>query len=50
MPAESVKNLVTVLLESPNSVIIGSRFVDGGAYKGILELEEKSLIKAIFNV
>ena len=50
MPAEAVKNLVKILLDNPESVVIGSRFVDGGAYKGILELEEKSLIKAIFNV
>jgi len=50
MPAEAVKSLISMLLDNPESVIIGSRFVDGGAYKGILELEEKSIIKAILNV
>ena len=50
MPAKSVKDMVKILMENQDSVIIGSRFVDGGAYKGILELEEKSLIKAVLNV
>ena len=40
MPAEAVKSLVSILLDNPESVIIGSRFVDGGAYKGILELKK----------
>ena len=31
-------------------MVIGSRFVEGGAYKGIIELEEKSMFKAIVNV
>tara|TARA_A100001015_G_scaffold30928_1_gene34455 strand:- start:6794 stop:7597 length:804 start_codon:yes stop_codon:yes gene_type:complete len=50
MPAESVGDFIKIIKENPNQVVIGSRFADGGAYKGILELEEKSLFKAIFNV
>lgn len=50
MPAKSVKDMVEILIDNQDSVIIGSRFVDGGAYKGILELEEKSIIKAVLNV
>ena len=50
MPAKSVKDMVEILIDNKDSVIIGSRFVDGGAYKGILELEEKSIIKAVLNV
>ena len=50
MPAKSVKELVSLIIENKESVVIGSRFVDGGAYKGIIELEEKSVIKAILNV
>ena len=50
MPAKTVREMVEVSIQNLESVVIGSRFVDGGAYKGILELEEKSLIKAIFNV
>lgn len=50
MPAATVKELALLLLQNPESVIVGSRFVEGGAYKGIIELEEKSMFKAIVNV
>ncbi|MDB3983826.1 glycosyltransferase [Acidimicrobiia bacterium] len=50
MPAKTVKELVLLLKDNPESVIVGSRFVDGGAYKGIVELEDKSMLKAILNV
>lgn len=50
MPASTVKYLVQTLMDNKESVVLGSRFVNGGAYKGIKELEEKSIIKAIFNV
>ena len=50
MPAETVKELALLLMQNPESVIVGSRFVEGGAYKGIIELEEKSMFKAIVNV
>jgi hypothetical protein len=50
MPAETVKELALLLMQNPESVIVGSRFVEGGAYKGIVELEEKSMFKAIVNV
>ena len=50
MPANTVREMVDISNQNPECVVIGSRFVEGGAYKGILELEEKSLIKAIFNV
>lgn len=50
MPANTVREMVDISNQNLECVVIGSRFVEGGAYKGILELEEKSLIKAIFNV
>ena len=50
MPASTVREMVDISTQNLECVVIGSRFVEGGAYKGILELEEKSLIKAIFNV
>ena len=50
MPANTVREMVDISNQNLESVVIGSRFVEGGAYKGILELEEKSVIKAIFNV
>lgn len=50
MPATTVKKLVHKLIDNKDSVILGSRFINGGAYKGIIELEKKSFIKAIFNV
>jgi len=50
MPAKTVKNLVEVLVKNNNSVIIGSRFIDGGGYKGVIDLEDTSLFNAIRNV
>ena len=33
IPAKSVKDMVKILMENQDSVIIGSRFRHGGAYK-----------------
>jgi len=50
MPANTVKKLINKLSENNDSIVIGSRFSDGGAYKGILELENRSFVGAILNV
>ena len=50
MPADTVKKLIIEQVKSPGSVIIGSRFVEGGGYKGIKKGEETSFFKAINNV
>ena len=50
MPAKTVRELIEILNQNKNSVIIGSRFIDGGGYKGGRDLEETSLFNAIKNV
>ena len=50
MPAKTVKELLKALNTNINSAIIGSRFVDGGGYKGVKELGETTFISAIKNV
>jgi glycosyltransferase involved in cell wall biosynthesis len=50
MPAKTVRELIEILNQNKNSVIIGSRFIDGGGYKGVRDLEETSLFNAIKNV
>ncbi|MDA9863275.1 glycosyltransferase [Acidimicrobiia bacterium] len=50
MPAKTVRELIEVLNHNKNSVIVGSRFIDGGGYKGVRDLEETSLFNAIKNV
>lgn len=50
MPAKTVKELLKALNTNINSAIIGSRFVDGGGYKGVKELGETTFVSAIKNV
>ena len=50
MSGDILKELVIKLMEKNDSVIIGSRFVDGGGYKGIKELGKTSIYSAIKNV
>ena len=50
MPAKTVRELIEVLNHNKNSVVVGSRFIDGGGYKGVRDLEETSLFNAIKNV
>lgn len=50
MPANEVRKLIEVQLKNLGSVIIGSRFVEGGGYKGTVLNEDNKIRKAIFNV
>ena len=50
MPASDVKKLVKTQIKNPEAVIIGSRFVDGGGYKGVTSNENKLLITSIKNI
>ncbi len=50
MPVYDVKRLIDEQLKNPDTVIIGSRFVEGGGYKGTGTDKEKSLLKSIKNV
>ena len=50
MPVYDVKRLIDEQLKNPDTVIIGSRFVEGGGYKGTGTDKEKSLSKTIKNV
>ena len=49
MHIEAVKELITSYFLT-QKVTIGSRFVDGGGYKGVTELNNKSFLKAVLNV
>ncbi len=50
MPAETLKILIKELEENPSSVVIGSRFIEGGGYKGIEVFGETSFFNAVKNV
>jgi len=50
MPVYDVKRLVDEQLKNPDSVVIGSRFVEGGGYKGTNKDINKSLLKIIRNI
>ena len=50
MDSKSIKKLILKFTENNDSVIIGSRFADGGGYKGVKEVGNTSLIKSILNV
>ena len=50
MPATDIKKLIDVQLENLNSVIVGSRFVEGGGFKGTVLNEENKFRKALINV
>ena len=50
MPPEVLKEMILINIEKSSSVVIGSRFVEGGGYKGIKEFEKNSIFSAIKNV
>jgi len=50
MPANEVRKLIEVQLKNFGSVVVGSRFVEGGGYKGTVLNEDNKIRKAIFNV
>ena len=49
MSAKDSARLIKKQIEYPNSVIIGSRFVSGGGYKGSIS-KDNSLIKSFYNL
>ena len=50
MSPESAIKLILRYKQSENEVVIGSRFVDGGGYKGVQDLSNNSFIKSIKNI
>ena len=50
MPVYDVKRLVEEQLKHPSSVVIGSRFVEGGGYKGTSRNVNKSFSTTIRNI
>tara|TARA_B100000925_G_C21963912_1_gene454628 strand:+ start:79 stop:858 length:780 start_codon:yes stop_codon:yes gene_type:complete len=50
MPARDIKRLVDVQVQNLDSVIVGSRFVEGGGFKGTVLNEENKFRKALLNV
>ena len=50
MPPHIVKKLIIEQNNNPESVVIGSRFTEGGGYKGIKELGKTGFLEAIKNV
>ena len=50
MPAKTIREMVNKQSEQLEAVIIGSRFVEGGGYKGIQEIGTTSFLSAIKNV
>tara|TARA_X000000950_G_scaffold289530_1_gene414883 strand:- start:13997 stop:14794 length:798 start_codon:yes stop_codon:yes gene_type:complete len=50
MPAITIKDLINLQSKNLENVIIGSRFVKGGGYKGIQEIGKTSFLSALVNV
>lgn len=50
MGSEAVKKLIIYQDNNPASVIIGSRFVKGGGYKGIEVTGQTNFFKAMYNI
>tara|TARA_A100001015_G_scaffold192840_1_gene214921 strand:- start:702 stop:1499 length:798 start_codon:yes stop_codon:yes gene_type:complete len=50
MSATTIKDLISLQSENLDNVIIGSRFVKGGGYKGIQEIGKTSFFSALANV
>ena len=46
----AIAELIEQQKSSPKHVIIGSRFVEGGGYKGVEKDNEKNLLKTIRNI
>ena len=49
MPATVIAELLRKGIEAPSTVFIGSRFAEGGGYKGVV-VEDKSIISATKNI
>ena len=50
MPAKSVVELLHLQIKNIDSVIIGSRFVEGGGYKGIAKDGDTTFLQSINNI
>ncbi|OUX38267.1 MAG: hypothetical protein CBE33_01150 [Candidatus Pelagibacter sp. TMED273] len=50
MPAETIKDLINFQSENLEHVVVGSRFIKGGGYKGIQEIGKTSFFSALINV
>ena len=50
MPVDDMLNLVRTQKENLDDVIIGSRFVEDGGYKGVKDLSKNKFIQAIKSV
>lgn len=50
MKVDDMLELIKIQNENLNNVIIGSRFVEGGGYKGVKDLSKNKLIQAIKSV
>ncbi len=50
MTSIAINEMILELMKDENSVIIGSRFVEGGGYKGVRDIKSTSIFQAIKNV
>ena len=50
MTSQAVKELIISQNNNPESIIIGSRFVNGGGYKGIEVTGKTNFFKAMYNI
>tara|TARA_B100000161_G_scaffold263447_1_gene234862 strand:+ start:778 stop:1584 length:807 start_codon:yes stop_codon:yes gene_type:complete len=50
MTPEAMIKLMKTLIKFPEGVVIGSRFVNGGGYKGVKDIRKDTIISAIKNV
>ena len=50
MSGVSIIKILEQVIKNKNSVVVGSRFVEGGGYKGTLLNEKNNFIRALFNV
>tara|TARA_Y100000992_G_C21271207_1_gene496957 strand:- start:2270 stop:3058 length:789 start_codon:yes stop_codon:yes gene_type:complete len=47
MPIEAMYDLIIKFYENTHSAVVGSRFTDGGGYKGITDADNQSFFRAI---
>jgi glycosyltransferase involved in cell wall biosynthesis len=50
MTASAAKNMIIQLMLDNDSVIVGSRFIEGGGYKGVKDISSTSFLQAVNNV
>ena len=48
MHLEAFKTILHTHIQNPSEVVIGSRFISGGGYKGISNLENSNFLQSIF--